>query len=265
MNPVQRLGAGLRQQHWGQVVLELALLVAGILIALAVDGWIDDRRDARTERQYLELLARDLGRDLDVLAEFTAFEEQQVANGIAAYRALRTGVTEQDRERVALALSELMSRRTLRLVRATYTDLLSTGNLRLIRNVALRDRIVNLYEANERLLVIRDRNNQVFVDQMFMQYLMDSGLIAPRPIRDLPLLAKAHQAFAEQLDVPVDASNDRLWRLSAEGPERSILLNKVWYRTVVSYAAIDQSQQMAIEIAEVRQAISDELAGHQSR
>jgi hypothetical protein len=58
----------------------------------------------------------------------------------------------------------------------------------------------------------------------------------------------------------VDTSNDRLWHLPAGAPEWSVLANKVWYRTVVSYSAIEQSQQMASEIAGVRQAIADELA-----
>ena len=174
MNPARRFSEALRELRWAQVVLELALLIAGILIALAVDGWIDDRRDERAERRYLELLQRDLDSNLEVLAETLEFEERQAAGAAMVYRALRAGeVPLQEREAVAMALNQLTARRTLRLARATYTDLLSTGNLRLIHNVALRDRIVNLYEANERTLMIRDRNSQVFVDQMYMQYLMD--------------------------------------------------------------------------------------------
>ena len=49
------------------------------------------------------------------------------------------------------------SRRTLRVNRSTYTDLSSTGNLRLIGNPQLRDRIVGLYESNDRVVGIRDR------------------------------------------------------------------------------------------------------------
>jgi len=42
-------------------------------------------------------------------------------------------VADANKEAVVSALSRLTSRRTLRLVRATYTNLVSTGNLRLIR------------------------------------------------------------------------------------------------------------------------------------
>ena len=170
----------LRELRWGHVVVELALLVVGILVALAVDGWIDGRREARVERQYLELLVRDLERDLEMLADVVAFENAQIArvSGPTARCAWAWGGIVRPWPR----RSDNSSRRTLRLSTSTYTDLLSTGNLRLIRN-RLRDRIVNLYEYNERAQLIRDRNNQEFVDRMYMTYFVDRGLVAPRPAR----------------------------------------------------------------------------------
>ena len=121
---------------------------------------------------------------------------------------------------MAAALGQLTARRTLRLGRATYTDLLSTGNLRLIRNADLRDRIVRLYEANERVQLIRDRNNQEFVDRMYVTYLLDQGLVAPPPDRKLAAVAAS------------DASS----------------------------GAIDQSRQMIVEITTVQRAIAAELS-----
>jgi hypothetical protein len=161
--------------RWAQVAIELLLLVAGILIALAVDDWVQSRRDAQVQREYLQLLVRDLQRDDEILQEFIAYEERQTQDGVEAYRALRTKVAPADREVTAERLSRLSSRRTLRLVRATYTDLVSTGNLRLISNPALRDLIVKYYEDSDRRSTIIDRNNQFFVDQMYAAYLSSSA------------------------------------------------------------------------------------------
>ena len=261
MNPVRRFAAALREMRWSHVVIELALLITGILIALAVDGWIDGRRDERLERQYLELLSRDLERDLKVLEETLVFEEAQVAASALAYRALRSGaVPPEEREAVAAALGQLTARRTLRLGRATYTDLLSTGNLRLIRNADLRDRIVRLYEANERAQLIRDRNNQEFVDRMYMTYLLDQGLVAPRPDRNLPTLAKPDADFAKRVGLATDARLDRIWQLPPDAPELSVLSGRVWYRGRSSSGAIDQSQQIIAEIGTVQHAIATELS-----
>jgi hypothetical protein len=259
MNPIGRLSRDLRELRWGQVFVELVLLIAGILIALAVNGWIEDRRDAQTERQYLEGIVRDLDRDLVILKEFGEYHERQTADGIMAYRALRSEPDVKDKEGVAQALSRLMSRRTLRLSHPTYSNLVGSGNIRLMRNAELRDRIVGLYEASERWVTIVDRNNQVFVDQMYLQYIMDRGLIAPRASSNLDALTAVLARFAERVAMPVDTGNDRLWRLPADAPEREILVGKVWQRTQVSYQAISQAHDVAGEMTAVRQAIVDEL------
>lgn len=261
MNPARRLAAALRELRWAHVILELVLLISGILIALAVDGWIDDRRDERAEHRYLELLQRDLDSNLDVLAETLEFEERQASAAALAYRALRAGaVPSQEREGVAAALNQLTARRTLRLARATYTDLLSTGNLRLIRNAGLRDQVVDFYERAERTLLIRDRNNQMFVDQMYMPYLLDTALVAPRPSRNLPIVAANDSGFASRVGAAAGVGNDRLWQLSPDDPEWNVLAGKVWYRGLASQGALDQSRQLEKEIRAVRALVTDELA-----
>ncbi len=94
---------------------------------------------ARVERQYLERLARDIEQDLETLAEVRQFEQAQVAASVRACRGLRLGVAPAERETVAVALSQLTARRTLRLRRATCTDLPGAGNLWLIRNARRRE------------------------------------------------------------------------------------------------------------------------------
>lgn len=259
MTTLRRFTTAVRTAQWGHVLLELALIVAGILIALAINSWMEDRRDARSERQYLELLARDLDRDLAMLDEALQFEQAQAQYSAFAYRALRTGVAPDQREDVARALGALTARRTLRLSRATYSDLLSTGNLRLIRNTALRDRIVRLYETNERAQMIRDRNNQEFVDRMYMTYLLDRGYVAPRPARDLPSITQNDESFARRAAVPVTTADDPLWQLPPSAPDWGILAGRVWYRGIVAEGAVALNRQIENEIRAVRAEIAAEL------
>ena len=260
MDPLRRLTAAARTLEWGRILFELALLVSGILIALAVDNWMDERREARAERQYLELLGRDLEQDLETLDEIRRFEEAQVAASVLVFRGLRAGVAPQDREAVSAALSQLTSRRTLRLRRAAYTNLLSSGELRLIRNTALRDRLVRLYENNERAQTIRDRNNQEYVDRMYMTYLLDEGLVAPRPARSLPSVTRSDTAYADRVGIAPRAEDDPLWRLPPDAPQLYVLANRAWYRGTVSENALWQTRDVVAEIAEVRRAIERELA-----
>jgi hypothetical protein len=259
MSPLPRLAAALRGERWWQVALELALLVGGILIALAVDGWMDDRRDARLEREYLGRLERDLAQSLETMDGFVTFERQQTADGVLAYRGLR-GVPEIGREPVAVALSHLANRRTLRLQGATYRDLLSTGNLRLIRNPELRDAIVRLYEEADRTMTVVDRNNQVLVDQAYGLPLLDSGLVAPRFSTNIPAIAGQLQSLQASIGLPPDPTADRLWQLPADAPERTGLANRVLRRTIVSTTTLSQVETLQGQFRVVREALAAELA-----
>jgi len=259
MSPVGRVANALRETRWTQVFIELLLLVVGILIALAIDGWMQDRQDARKERLYLERLVRDFDQDRETLEEFTAFEERQAADAVLAYRPLCGGTDVADREAVVRALDHLTTRRTVRLARATYSDMLATGNLRLIRNAGLRDRIVKLYEANERWSTIIDRNNHVYVDQMYLMYLLDEGLVSPRPDTNLRPSSAPREGFARRLASPASSRADRLWSLAADDPAWDVLCGKLWYRGFVSVQAIDQARTVTAQILEIRRAIADEL------
>jgi len=264
VSPVRGLASALREMRWGHVALELALLVAGILIALAVDGWIDDRRDARLEREYLGRLERDLAQSLETMDAFLAFERLQTADGVLAYRGLRD-VPGIGREQVAVALGHLANRRTLRLQGATYRDLLSTGNLRLIRSRELRDAVVRLYEDAERTTTIVDRNNQVLVDQAYGLPLLDSGLVAPRFSTNIQAIGEQLQALQARIALAPDPNADRLWQLPADSPERTRLASRVLRRTIVSTTTMSQVETLQGQFRTVREAVVAELARGRGR
>jgi hypothetical protein len=46
-----------------------------------------------------------------------------------------------------------------------------------------------------------------------MTYLLDQGLVAPRPDRQLPTIASSDAMFAERVGLPADSRPDRLWQL----------------------------------------------------
>ena len=259
MLPIRRLATDLRAVRWGHVLVEFVMLVVGILLALAVNNWVEDRRDARIERQYLERLVRDLDADIGFLAEMVEFERLQVDDGVMAWKALGDPKAIADREAVARALSHLSARRTLRMNRAAYTDLTGTGNLRLISDSALRDRIVGLYEANDRVSTIIDRNNQFYVDQMYAQFLASGGLIARRAHSNLAQLNEAYREIVPRIGRLPGVESDRLWNLPADSPVWLELRNEVWIRMLVSQTAINYLRTASESTRDVRSAVVAEL------
>jgi hypothetical protein len=235
------------------------MLVVGILLALAVNNWVEERRDARIERQYLERLVRDFDADLTLLADMAEFERRQVAAGAMAWRSLADPASINDREAVATALVQLGARRTLRLTRAAYTDLTSTGNLRLIGDGALRDRIVGLYEENDRVSAIIDRNNQFYVDDMYAAYLAEDGLVARRAASNIQRLQQANQRMVQVMGGVPGVADDRLWGLPPDATVWADLRNRVWMRTLVSQSALSFFESTIERTLAARAAVIAEL------
>jgi hypothetical protein len=176
-----RLTDHLRRAHWSALALELVVVVAGILLALVIDDWAQDRRDRAAEVTYLQFLERDLQQTVDRLQDLKTFENSQMKDGLFIYRSLSDGVAGADRNAVSLSLARLGTRMTTRLASATYVDLINTGNLQLIDNRELRDAIVQFFENAERDLAVIEKNNGFFVDEMYNKLVLGSGSVLPRP------------------------------------------------------------------------------------
>ena len=132
---------------WKRISVEALAIVASILLAFAIDAWWDNLQSAEDERESLELIQRDLRQSqtqLDVYLDFASVASQA---GLAAYRDL-SGDGPYDSEEIRENLLRV-DRVTVRVPKAAYTDLLSTGNLRVIRSRELRDAIVRFYETTE--------------------------------------------------------------------------------------------------------------------
>lgn len=137
---------------WKSALREFTVIVAGVLAALAAQAWWE-RREER-ERDYLQRMVEELARDSaelrDVLHPGTTAKLRALA-AVAPYVARRdTSVPDTLALLRDLSMAGRFGSAALGLGRVTFRDIESTGNLRLIRNPALRARIVEHYSAEER-------------------------------------------------------------------------------------------------------------------
>ncbi|HKK28444.1 MAG TPA: hypothetical protein VKB18_10205 [Gemmatimonadota bacterium] len=249
---------GLRLRWFGA---EFLVVVSGVLVAIALNSWYQGRRDAATEATYLALLSRDVDHTIADLREAAAFERSQELNGITAYRAFSARRAGPEPDSVRRALTELLVRRTATLSKATYEDLLSTGNLGLIGDRALRDRIVRFYDASTTLTEILNRNNAAFVDGLYNQTLLASGLILPWVLPN-PLggrgLSLADSLLVVGLRGGYDDEPDPLWSLPREDPAwaraRSVLLT----RTTTASVSRQSDESMLEQARALKRALDAE-------
>ena len=126
---------------------EILLVVIGILIALQINNWNESRKLANTESMYLKRFLSELEQDTTYFSK--GIKTFQGRNQIIRdFSAALNDDHSQDSTVIHLAndfLREGWVMATFRPSTTTFDDLSSTGNLNVIRNIALRDDIVKLY------------------------------------------------------------------------------------------------------------------------
>lgn len=222
----------------GRFVFEFVVVVAGVLVALALNAWAQGRQDAQTEADYLARLSRDLERTIADLEVFATFEGRQLEDATLAQRAIARLPPTTDVTRVSEAMAHLMTRQTMVLKDSTYRDLVSTGHLSLIHDAALRDQIVDFYQVTGQRFEIINRNNAYFVDQIYNTNVILSGLIQVRLQSNHPEVDPDVAATARKLGPDLPAATDRLWSLPPTAPEWAMVRSSLMGRMLVSTSAI---------------------------
>ena len=150
-NITRRISSSIRKADYGALLLELFVLIAGILLALAVDRWNQDRLDRIDTAQIVERLRSDTTRNLAMFEESLALMERNLANVKALFRALESGtMVEEDPAHIEAAIAYIDVVPSYPLVFAGYDELIATGRLRQLDDPVLIDLLGNQkaeYEA----------------------------------------------------------------------------------------------------------------------
>jgi hypothetical protein len=136
---------------------EIVIVVAGVLIALAINAWWQGRQDAARERTYLLQLAEDL-RQTEAIMD----ERDQLMNSLTggAVERLIRSFGEADRpppDSVAAWLSNVAYLATPRPVLGTTEALMNAGDFGAIGNDRLVTAITAYYAVNREYLADQER------------------------------------------------------------------------------------------------------------
>ena len=131
--------------NWRTSTAEFLILVVGILLALAVDRWAEEYRDAQTASEYITRLRSDVATDLAAYAETVTWSHSIDDSALYVLQVYR-GQDPAPEEYDLLALHMYRASRGVkgRTTTTTYDDLVSTGNMALLP-VSIRDAITRYY------------------------------------------------------------------------------------------------------------------------
>ena len=140
----------------GRALAEIAIIIVGVLIAFQVENWRTERDSREQEAAQLAALRIDFLENISRLEEVIALEEGVVDAQSRLLRiANRVDPRPTDAELVGV-IPEAQSFYRLKAVMGAYQSLVSSGDLRLLRNSELRaalaefaDTLGNGYEDEE--------------------------------------------------------------------------------------------------------------------
>ena len=243
---------------------ELILIVAGVLIALAIDEWVSDARDRRTETLYLQLLARDLDEIRQRLDEQLAFEEQMVRICGEAYAYLSTVDPRQNGAEIGRLLGSLGTRKTLSLTSATYNEMVDSGQLQLIENPELRDSIIRYFTRMELVERIVDKNNAEFVDDIYNDFLIRAGIaVQISRANAITALSRAGEILRQTVGGDIVYPEDRVLSQTSDSDSWNDIRRNVLLRARIAAVGQANAEETLVQTDEIAEVVARELQHRQ--
>lgn len=150
---------------------EIVLVVIGILIALSINNWNEDRKDLLKEQQILNQLKAEYKSNLLQLEEKIAIRETSI-------KASQEVLMSIDNE-IELNSDSLIARLAILVIDPTFdpivNDLIGSGNIRLIRNDSLK-RLLTNWSSDVVALQELERRWTKLVDELVVPFYIQIGV-----------------------------------------------------------------------------------------
>ena len=150
-----RITRALREQNWFAVALEFVIVIAGVVIGFQITEWRGEQADRHLEAYYLERLHADLVGTLEDYYSNAVWDDTQLEAEAVALNALRTcTLDESEREAFVRGIIFLGNINPVPLRWETADELIATGNIGLIRDLELRERLARVNGLYQRSRMI---------------------------------------------------------------------------------------------------------------
>jgi hypothetical protein len=143
---------------------EIVLVVIGILIALQINNWNQERVDKKSEVQYLNNLKQDLKNQILEIDSQIAYEKKFLIHGESIFKPFNTSGEIRVDSVLLVAGNYINDRRTFKTINPTYAELINTGNMKLLRDEVFKNALVAYQQEILRITEVIKLNNSAFID-----------------------------------------------------------------------------------------------------
>ena len=138
----RRLATAIREQNWFTVFIEFSLIVAGLLVALQIDDWNQQRKDRQDEIYYLNRIIADIDESMSANGQDIDFMRRKVESILWVVRKLRSGELDPGEEALFKEkFLQIQNWKTGVFIDSTIQELQSGGRMTIIQSRDLRERL----------------------------------------------------------------------------------------------------------------------------
>lgn len=213
---------------------EIVLVVIGILIALAINNWNEERKNNSIRKSYLENLKVDLKKDLENLEELNAINTYNENEGSYLAKFLDNNLVEVDTIRLIKSIFFCGHIPNFTKISATYNDLINSNNIYLFNDVVLKRLLDDYY--------IGDKWGELFNDRILKTAWYD--------YRDemskfhSPLLYEDHYSFYTSIELNPSSKYNVEWNKIKNNKYLKTQVGMIGaYRILIRNDLVDQIQK----------------------
>jgi len=147
---------GTRKQQVLRALIEVIVIATGVAFGLAGDAWWDSRKDSEREQEYLANLRQDFDQNYEDLTRSLADTDSVLYSAEYLLGLMSAERFDTPRDSLVDHIARLFMSWPHTPVTATYDELVSSGDLTLIRDHELREALARwavLLEEHERIKV----------------------------------------------------------------------------------------------------------------
>lgn len=198
---LRRISEHVKAQNWFAVAIDFVIVVVGVFIGIQVANWNAARATDRASRDVTAQLIEDLGDEAWGFQYLLEYSDDVLTSAEGALAALE-GRGPRNDEALLIDAYRATQYREPRRRRSTYDELISTGEIGLIRDRALRDLAIKVYTTpmfdNIRQEGVGSRYREAF--RMAVPISVQRRLAAS--CGDRNVIVGDYKSIVDQLDYP---------------------------------------------------------------
>lgn len=153
---IRRMAQFIRQHDWSAVVVEILVVIVGLMLAFQLDRWWEARGERVQEAEYVQRLIGDIEGDIPDIEYGIQLAEVRLAMAdLLMAVSVDTEVALTRPMEFLSSVSQAAYTYTPILASHTFDDLSSTGNMRLLLNLEIKDSLYDYYGYDENQLQYR--------------------------------------------------------------------------------------------------------------